>query len=355
MVRYCRVGASPPTVWAVAVMLAAIPAVAEEVTTSPSRANPTQVLHVQQSPGLRCPSQSELRDALKKRLPTTVRVEEGAPSSGESGLYVVSGPRHLYDLSLWKESAATSEAPRIEHREIDGSGATCRELADATALITAAWLVQLPGLAVPETAAPPVATLSPVPVPQTVSSPHPAETATPRSRVSLRASGGISVGLDSAELAPALSIGLDVGISVPIGVGIEVDWLGSSTHADPLFPTRGLVVRRQAIDLYIGWLPASQRIPGLELLFGLQLQLVEAAGMGYPVTQSQVDTPIGPWASAVYQLSVNRWLAVFVQGTASAIFAQSSFYAADPGAPRLVLYTLPLFAIGIGAGAAVRF
>jgi hypothetical protein len=165
----------------------------------------------------------------------------------------------------------------------------------------------------------------------------------------------LALGLDPAEPAPVLSLAVDVEITPPIGVGVEGDWFGSSTHADPAFSSRGLVVRRQAIDLYLVWRPAYERLPGLELLFGLQLQLVEAAGKGYPVTQSQIDTPLGPWVGAVYQLAINRWLAVFGQATASAYFAESSFYATDPGGSRVVLYTLPLFALGLSAGAAVRF
>jgi hypothetical protein len=352
----CLVRAPPLPVSALVTTLAtAIPAAAQAVAVTPAASGTARVLRVQQSPELRCPSRAELRDALSKRLPTTVRVEEGVPVTGESGLYAAMGPRHLYELSLWVEPETTSQAPRIEHRELDGSGASCHELADAMALMTAAWLEMLPGLAVPEMEEPLVAGRKSIAMPPSVSSPRPAETGAPRSRVRLRVSGGFSAGLDPAELAPALSIALDVGIAAPLGIGIEVDWLGSSTHADPLFPTRGLVVRRQAIDLYLGWWPAAERVAGLELLFGLQLRLVEAAGTGYPVTQSQFDTPVGAWTSAVYELSVSRWLGFFGQGTASASFSQSSFYASDPGAPRLVLYTLPLFALGLSAGAVLRF
>jgi hypothetical protein len=93
----------------------------------------------------------------------------------------------------------------------------------------------------------------------------------------------------------------------------------------------------------------------LRLLFGAQLQLIEASGEGYPTSRSQTDAAPGPWIGVLYQFPIKRWLTLVGQATASARFASYSFYATDPGSPRQVLYTLPSFEVGLAGGAAARF
>ena len=290
---------------------------------------------------LTCPTPAQLGEALAARFEGRLQAQQGEPNPGERALYLGLGPRGIPYLWLWEEPSAT-----FTERDLPLGGASCKDVAEAVALLADTWLQKLPLRRTEERTASPtpeaeVPGRDPTPLAE-----RPAEPAPPAPSpwaLGFDARLGLigNAGLDAEEWRVGAALGMDLQLTRWLGVGAQVEVWPDLVNGDPRFAGGKLVAHRQAASLQVQVKPLPDSLPNLWLLVGVRGQHVGVETQGYPGSVSQDVYPVGPWLGARYALPLTGLLNAFGQFAVEESFAQQGFFVSDPAAPSERLYLLP--------------
>ncbi|HUB08545.1 MAG TPA: hypothetical protein VMB50_16180 [Myxococcales bacterium] len=335
-------------------------------------------------PAVRC-GEGQVKAALERRFGTgKVRLAPAGP--GEVALRLERGNGEGTELVLELDEGGGG---RVERRSLTAA-ASCEDEAQTVALLTEAWLQQLPwrgeGILpeestatatptatptpTPTPTATPAATPTPTPTPAATPTPTPTPTPTatatptatltpavassapssrPPPRVSLQLGGGGSVDGNAAEPGYLGNAAIDVALGVRrrfgVGVGFELA-NGLSAAKDG----GTLAVGRQALRVYGRYAFDAER--GLRLALGVGGDLYDAATASFATNRSTSVLDPELWVAGAWLQPIGGRFYVFGQLALSAQLYGEQFYVETPAGQDTLLQLSPVWltlTAGLGA------
>ncbi len=269
----------------------------------------------------------------------------------------------------------------LELRGLEPAGVSCQELAQSTALLTQAWLAELPFLTnaalpvpplplarPPATPAPVASTVAPSPAPEPVARVTPAVTAPVAAAappapsaplafntLNLRAGGLFTVGTFPGSVGGGGALVAEVGIGRFLEVGIDGAWLTDLNAADPSTGRAGAVVHRPRFGGFGGATLGRGGPRWLTLTLGLDDRRVEASSHGYSPPGSATDDDPTLTVGAVYAQALGGPLFAFGSAGLAVPFVRQAFQVTEPGGALTTLVSLPALELDATAGLGLRF